>query len=293
MSAFGVGTARGAEDDDTDDRMLDVILTGLRHGVTVIDTAVNYRRGRSERVVGQALRRAVALGIASRENVVIATKGGYVRPRGEVEPSAPAPEPHGPLDHCMAPACLRHQLDTSLETLGVEHIDLYYLHNPEEQRARHPADKFEDLMRRAFTTLEVAIQEGVISAYGVATWRARADLRDHPLQLASLKALAAEASGNADHFVAIEAPLSMIHQEALVSSHVCEGVPRSLPEVCARLGVDLVASASAGGGRVSALAAASARWTAAIPGVTTALIGTLNPDHLLAALDQTRPAAGS
>src|SRR6185437_6841899 len=79
MSPIGLGTARGAED-----------------GATVLGTAVNYRRGRSERAVGEALRRAITLGVTSRDRVVVSTKVGYPRPDGGVASSAPGPESHDP-----------------------------------------------------------------------------------------------------------------------------------------------------------------------------------------------------
>jgi aryl-alcohol dehydrogenase-like predicted oxidoreductase len=266
--------------------MLDVLLIGLLHGVTVIDTAVNYRRGRSERVAGRAVRQAIANRLTSREQVVIITKGGYARPRGGIDSSARAPEPHDSRDHCFQPACLRHQIDISLETLDLERIDIYCLHNPEEQRARHSAKDFDSLMRCAFATLEAAVDNGSIASYGVSTWHAAAAPEDRAF-LARLKALAAQAAGGADHLAAVQAPLSMLRRDALAPSHEFDGALHSLPEVCSQLGVELVASASAGGGRMPALAALSARWTASIPGVTTALLGTLDPRHLLGALNRT------
>jgi aryl-alcohol dehydrogenase-like predicted oxidoreductase len=85
-----------------------LIHRALELGVTMIDTADVY--GRSEIQVGQALK-------GRRNGVVLATKFGFVNERpGEEER----------LDG--SPAYVRRACDASLKRLGVEHIDLYYLH---------------------------------------------------------------------------------------------------------------------------------------------------------------------
>ena len=58
--------------------MLEVLTTALAT-VRVIDTAVNYRGGRSERVVGAALRLAREAGLP-RQAVAVTSKAGFVRP---------------------------------------------------------------------------------------------------------------------------------------------------------------------------------------------------------------------
>jgi len=253
LSTFGIGTARGAEDDATDERMAMVLSTGMRRGVTVLDTAINYRRGRSERVVGRAVRQALASGVTSRDKVVVCTKGGYVRQPGGVGTSTAPPELHNSSGHCLEPDCLRYQIETSLETLGLPWVDLYFLHNPEEQASRMSPRPYWELMSRALATLEDAVNDGLIGAYGVATWRSGAQATaDGALDLVRLKQLAGKVASTVDHFIAVQAPLSMLHQVALAPSHLFEGARLSLPEVCTRLGIALVASASAGGRRAPA-----------------------------------------
>jgi aryl-alcohol dehydrogenase-like predicted oxidoreductase len=85
------------------------VRSALDLGVTMIDTADEYGAGHNERLVGRAIR-------GRREEVVLATKVGVVCPPG------------GPTRLCGAPAYLRSAVDASLRRLGVETIDLLYLH---------------------------------------------------------------------------------------------------------------------------------------------------------------------
>jgi aryl-alcohol dehydrogenase-like predicted oxidoreductase len=102
---MGFSQAYGPADDD---QSVTTLRTALDLGVTLIDTAMSYGLGHNERLVG----RAVA---GRRDEVVLATKFGIVR------------DEHGThLDG--HPARVRQYCDASLERLGVDVIDLYYLH---------------------------------------------------------------------------------------------------------------------------------------------------------------------
>jgi aryl-alcohol dehydrogenase-like predicted oxidoreductase len=102
---MGLSQAYGAADDDVS---VSVIRDALDLGVTMIDTAMSYGSGHNERLVG----RAVA---GRRAEVVLATKFGIVRGADGVH-----------LDG--RPEHVRGYCEDSLERLGVDVIDLYYLH---------------------------------------------------------------------------------------------------------------------------------------------------------------------
>ena len=78
-------------------------------GVTMIDTADMYGAGKNEELVGHALR-------GRREGVVLATKFGNIR------------RPDGKPDVNGRPEYVPQACDASLQRLGIEVIDLYYLH---------------------------------------------------------------------------------------------------------------------------------------------------------------------
>jgi aryl-alcohol dehydrogenase-like predicted oxidoreductase len=85
------------------------VQRAIELGVTMIDTADMYGGGKNEALVGRALR-------GRRDRVVLATKFGNIRaPDGK-------PDVNGRPDY-VPQAC-----DASLQRLGVEAIDLYYLH---------------------------------------------------------------------------------------------------------------------------------------------------------------------
>ena len=90
-----------------DEQVLDAIRAGLEAGMTWIDTAEVYGRGRSEELVGRALGRR--------------GRDAYVFTK-----VAPRPEGTG-----FRPEEVRRACEGSLRRLGVEHIDLYQLHWPE------------------------------------------------------------------------------------------------------------------------------------------------------------------
>lgn len=101
-------------------RALATIHRALDEGVTLIDTADAYSAGgadtgHNERLVAEALR---SYG-SSTDDVVVATKGGHVRP-GD-----------GSWVVDGRPEHLRSACEASLRALGVEAIDLYQLHRPD------------------------------------------------------------------------------------------------------------------------------------------------------------------
>lgn len=93
----------------------ETINRALDLGVTMLDTADVYGPHTSEEVVG----RAVA---SRRDEVTLATKFGILR-AGPVEP--------GVRQVDGRPAYVRSSIEGSLQRLGVDHVDLYYLHRPD------------------------------------------------------------------------------------------------------------------------------------------------------------------
>src|SRR5205085_9326640 len=104
--------------------------------------------------------------------------------------------------HSMAPGFLADQIDRSRRNLGLETIDVFYLHNPETQLHYVPRQEFEDRIARAFTALESQVAEGKILYYGAATWDG---FRTKPaaangLSLSRMLELARQAGGDGHHF---------------------------------------------------------------------------------------------
>lgn len=260
VSSIGLGTYLGDSTDEADQAYIEALREALRGGCNVIDTAINYRCQRSERTIGQALKGAVSAGEVSRQEVVVATKGGFVPFDGSVpeDPGTYFFETYvsqgliGPEElvagcHVMAPAYIKDQIGRSLANLGLECIDLYYLHNPETQLSVVSRETFDERLRSTFSALEEEVAQGRISRYGVATWngfRLAPEQSEH-LSLESVAALAREVAGEDHHFRAVQLPYNLAMPEAFFHStqHI-DGRSHSLVEVAERLGITVVASAS-------------------------------------------------
>jgi aryl-alcohol dehydrogenase-like predicted oxidoreductase len=105
LGCMGFSQGYGPADDD---ESVAVLRAAIDLGVTFLDTAMSYGSGHNEELVGRAI-------AGRREQVVLATKFGIVRGPGGVR-----------LDG--RPEHVRGYCDESLRRLGVDHVDLYYLH---------------------------------------------------------------------------------------------------------------------------------------------------------------------
>jgi len=315
LSSVGIGTYLGGWDEATDRAYAESVARAVELGANVIDTASNYRFQRSERSIGAALRQLIDGGTAARDELVVCTKGGYLPfdsepPAGQagvqqyVEETFVRPGVADWSDivagsHCMTPRYLAHQIEQSRRNLGVESIDVYYVHNPETQAGVVSRDEFEKRLRAAFEGLERAADEGKIKFYGVATWngfRAGADERgSHSLE--RLHAIAREAAGGDSHrFRFVQLPFNLGMPEALtLDNQTFDGARVSLLEAARGLGVTVMASASILQGRVARDLPESIReplgslatdaqtaiqFVRSTPGVTTALVGMSRREHV-------------
>ena len=111
MIGYGAWEAGGEAwgPNESESAVVEAIQAGLDAGITWIDTAEVYGDGVSERLVGKAIQ-------GRRDDVVVASK------------VAPRPEGSG-----FRPEEVRKACEGSLERLGIDRIDLYQLHWPDEE----------------------------------------------------------------------------------------------------------------------------------------------------------------
>lgn len=310
LSSVGIGTYLGNADETTDHAYAKTVVRAVELGANVIDTAANYRFQRSERAIGNALRTLTEGGF-SRDEIVICTKGGYLPFDGApprdvrryVEETFVTPGIAGFADiaggsHCMTPAYLQNQLDQSLANLGLSGIDVYYIHNPESQLGIVPDDEFYRRLRAAFAQLEQNVRDGKIKYYGVASWngfRVAPGTKGYH-SLAEMVGLAQEVGGEAHGFRFIQLPLNLSMPEAfLLLNQSVNGESMSVLEAAESLGVSVVASASLLQGRVAqgvpevlreplgslaTDAQTAIQFVRSTPGITTALVGMSNQEHV-------------
>jgi aryl-alcohol dehydrogenase-like predicted oxidoreductase len=125
------------------DDAVKLLHRALELGYDHFDTATIYGGGNNEKLLAEALK-------GKREQLFLASKCGIV-----VE------GPHRGVD--CSPETISSSIDASLERLGTDHIDLYYMHRFDPKVPI--ADSVGAMVR--------AIEAGKIGAYGVSEWSAR------------------------------------------------------------------------------------------------------------------------
>lgn len=299
LSSIGIGTYLGNADEATDVAYRDAVVRAVQLGVNVIDSAANYRFQRSERSIGQALAELTSKHGFTRDELVICTKGGYLPFDGApprdvrkyvedtfVKPGIATFDDIVGGSHCMTPAYLQNQLDQSLKNLGVETVDVYYIHNPESQLGHVSATEFMYRLHRAFERLEQNRSDGKLKYYGVATWngfRAAPNAPEHH-SLHHMLDIAREVGGEQHGFRFIQLPLNLAMPEAIPVADSAD-----------QLGVTVVASASmlqsrlARGlpdqirgplGSLASDAQTAIQFVRSTPGITTALVGMSRVAHV-------------
>jgi aryl-alcohol dehydrogenase-like predicted oxidoreductase len=96
-----------------------IVDRALDQGVSWFDVANVYNRGESERILGRALR-------GRRDRAIVATKVGLDRVRDADAPAGTPRRPEG-----LSGAVIRRAIDESLSRLGMDYVDIYYLHAPD------------------------------------------------------------------------------------------------------------------------------------------------------------------
>ena len=282
LSSIGIGTYLGNPDAATDLSYTRSVVRAVQLGVNVIDTAANYRFQRSERSIGEALKILANEHGIGREELVICTKGGYLPfdgapPRNVreyfnetfVKPGIASIDDVVAGSHCMTPAYLQSQLDQSLRNMGIECVDVYYIHNPESQLQYVSEQEFYDRLKQAFARLEENRRDGKLAHYGVATWngfRMPRNSGGHH-SLARMVELAREVGGEQHGFHFIQLPFNIAMPEGA-----------SVVDEAQQLDVVVVTSASLMQGRIPPQTAIE--FARSNPGITTALIGMSRVEHV-------------
>jgi aryl-alcohol dehydrogenase-like predicted oxidoreductase len=113
LGCMGMSQSYGSSDDRDEAESIATIHRSLDLGCTFLDTADIYGVGANEELVGRAIR-------GRRDGVVLATKFGIMPGEGSTKGRPPGVD--------GTPPHTRQAIDASLQRLGVDHIDLWYLH---------------------------------------------------------------------------------------------------------------------------------------------------------------------
>ncbi|MGW0601190.1 aldo/keto reductase [Streptomyces sp. NPDC002776] len=154
---FGAGALGNLYTPISDEQAYEAVGAAWDRGIRYFDTAPHYGLGLSERRLGAALRER------PREEYTISTKvGRRLQPSdGDGDDLAhgfAVPAAHRRVWDFTADG-IRRTLDSSLERLGLDRVDLVYLHDPD--------DHAEEAFREGYPALEKLRSEGVVGAIGV------------------------------------------------------------------------------------------------------------------------------
>lgn len=140
LSVVGFGAWEAGGDtwgpNESEESVVEAIRAGFEAGINWVDTAEVYGSGRSERIVGKAIR-------GRREDVLVATK------------VAPKPSGTGFRAGEIRSAC-----QGSLDRLGIDHIDLYQLHWRDESAT----------VEETWSAMASLVDEGLVGAIGVSNF---------------------------------------------------------------------------------------------------------------------------
>ena len=269
--AFGWGPQDDAES-----------IASIRHaveqGINWVDTAAVYGLGHSEQVVRRALE-----GLPAGDRPYVFTKCGLVWDESH---------PEAPPRQVLRPECIRAECEASLRRLGLERIDLYQFHWP-DQSGTPVEDSWETMTR--------LVEEGKVRAAGVSNFdvalleRCEAirhvDSLQPPLSLIRRQAAEAEIPWCEEHGTGVlgYSPL----QSGILTERFSADRFKSLadddwrrrspdfkpPRLAKNLALRdaLIPIAREHGTTVSAVAIA---WTLAWPGVTGAIVGARTPEQV-------------
>ena len=313
LSNVGVGTYLGNADAQTDELVLNAVKQSISSGVNVIDTAINYRSQKAERSVGKALFELIRDGKISRDEIFLSTKNGYVTNDADVqlgfweyvkeEYAQKNIVKEGDITsgyHCMTATYLSDQLDRSLKNLGLECVDLMYLHNAVEGQIKDISkEQFLKNLKSVFELYEQKRDEGKIKFYGMATWECFRVSSNDPqyLSLEETVNLAKNVGGENHGFQFIQLPFNMHYDQALLAKNQSLGSENiSILEAAVRLKVGVFTSVPLMQGRLLAPGVMpdfndlkpslrALQFIRSSPGILAPLVGQKSPDHVSENLD--------
>lgn len=235
---------------------IESVKEAIRSGINLIDTASNYRYGMSEKEIGIALKE---LGDeVKREELIICSKGGFIQleypfpanPYEWIEENIIkknlAKKEEIELDqHCMAPDFLEWSCKKSLENMGIQSFDIYFLHNPEMQFLRLGERAFYEEIEKVFQRFEKLVEEGLFHTYGVAVWNGFNSQTGELISLEKLLQIAQKVGGENHHFKYIQTPFNIAKTSIYTQeTQSVAGENCTLLQAAHRLGIGVISSSS-------------------------------------------------
>jgi len=231
ISSLGLGTFRKEpyREENYTANYKDAVKLALLNGINHIDTAINYRYQVSEQEIGEALSELFQNAQLSRDEVILSSKAGFIPlefpfpkdpyewiEKNIVKKGLATNEDIVVDQHCITPEFLRWSVEKSLKNLGVETLDIVYLHNPEVQLGYVDYTEMIKKIQKAFAEFEKLVDEGKIRSYGIAAWNAFLYEDDHTeyISLKDIVDTAVAVAGEKHHLKYIQSPYNLAKNEA-------------------------------------------------------------------------------
>lgn len=262
LSSLGMGTYLGQNTPEHDRDLENAIYESIKSGaMNVIDTAINYRSMKSEKNIGNAMKRLIEDGVVSRDQVFISTKNGYITNDGDfpavdvleyidnmfISQGIINPKDISSGYNVLNPNYIRKCIDKSLTNMQLDTIDLVYVHNAYESWVEDVDRKeFDEMMRKVFQVYEEYRSKNNISYYGMATWtcfRVPKNQREY-LSLEEMVKIAKEVGGKDHGFRFIQLPYNLAFREAYLLKNQSVGNYNDLTilEACNKLNIGVFTS---------------------------------------------------
>jgi aryl-alcohol dehydrogenase-like predicted oxidoreductase len=311
LPLLGIGTYLGDVNDNTDKKIIDVLNVALKNKINFIDTAPNYRFGRSEKLIGNFLSKV------DRNKIILSTKVGflpvnnssikdyklyfeqYFIKQGIINIS----DIYGDWQS-FSPRYIKWQIEDSLKNLNTNYIDIYFLHNPEEIRPYVTKYKFYDIIFNAFKQINKEILNGKIKYVGISSWNGFIRNKDKSISIDLEKII--EISKNTlvkNSFKYIQIPYNLGMTEHLTQkSQIINKQKCSLISASKKYSLKIISNAPFHNGKLFSIdfphqisnicnsnnkSEAALKFALSNPGVDLVLMGTTNINHLYKAIHTT------
>ncbi|ORY90378.1 NADP-dependent oxidoreductase domain-containing protein [Syncephalastrum racemosum] len=214
------------------------LRTAIQAGVNIIDTAANFENGASETVIGNTL------ADLDTSDLTVVTKSGYLT-QNDIEGANPSDyvQINPKSFHTLAPSFLEKQIETSLQRLKTNKLDIFMINAPErmlmaKNKTYGENHLYKDLAK-SFRYLDDQVAQGVIGGYGVCSnTMALPSAQDH----VSLPRVL-EACENHNNLVAIQVPFNIFEREAIVPNALGLASPeKTVADVAEEHGIYLMAN---------------------------------------------------
>lgn len=153
LGGTGIGDHPGGEADGQANADA-LVAAAWEDGVRYFDVAPMYGGGKAERWTGRAL------AAYPRDEFVLSSKVGRLV-RGDDDPAAPGEAPLWRFD--FTAAGVRRSVEESLERLGVDHLDIAHVHDPD--------DRLDLAVAESYPALERLREEGLVRRIGAGVTR--------------------------------------------------------------------------------------------------------------------------